>query len=408
MKAVPRSSFRNVVMRNASALVGLCGAALLAAVAAGCGGGGGHHAAAAPLELAVADFNNNRVLTYKPPFSTGMDAHHVLGQSDFVSGLCNQDGSLSATTLCEPFGGAVDPSGNGWVADSGNDRVLEYPAGSKTGAAASIVLGEPDFTTDTACTTSLTNTLCYPEGVVSDKDGNIWVADEENCRVVEFKPPFSNGMDASVVLGQANLTDSCVASTPSQNGLDCPKFLTFDKSGNLWVSDFCNDRVLEFSPPFANGMDATAVLGEPDFTHNTGCSSTTASALCDPAGVAFDSSGNLWVGDDGYCRAVRYTAPFTSGMAASVVLGQANFTDDCVTTSGQAGLDDAGGVGVDPVGNVYVSDYDNNRVMRFSPPFSNGMNASLVIGQPDFNTTTANTTQSGLRGPWGLSTTNTP
>jgi sugar lactone lactonase YvrE len=404
MKVMPGSSLHNVARRNASAVVGWCGAALLVAVAAGCGGGGGGHAAAPLQDLSVADYFNSRVLIYKPPFSTDMDAHKVLGQSDFTSGLCNQGGSLSATTLCNPFGGSVDASGNGWVADTGNDRVLEYPAGSSTGAAASVVLGESTFTTDTGCKGASASSLCHPDSVVSDKAGNIWVADSGNCRVLEFKPPFSNGMTATLVLGQSDFTTNTC--TTGQNTLNFPQFLTFDKSGNLWMSDSSSNRVLEFKPPFADGMNATVVLGQPNFT-SAACNAT-GDGECFPAGVAFDSSGNLWVGDYSDCRALEYKPPFATGMNASVVLGQASLTDQCVTTTGQAGLNHVGGVGVDTAGNVYVSDFANNRVMQFSPPFSDGMNASLVIGQPDFNTTTANTTQSGLSGPWGLSIANTP
>ena len=253
--------------------------------------------------------------------------------------------------------------------------------------------------------------LASPSGIAVDADGDIWVADTFACRVLEFKPPFTNGMAASLVIGKQSLTNNCGTLGDFDNGpsgLQYRRVLTFDKSGNLWVSDEDNARVLEFSPPFSTGMNATAVLGEPDFVTNTGCNATTANSICEPYGVAFDSSGNLWVGDDENCRALRYSPPFTNGMAASLVLGQANFTDDCVRESGQDGLGDAVGIALDTAGNVYVADSGNNRLMGFSPPFSNGMNASLVIGQPDFNTVNANTTPNGLHGPWGLSIGNTP
>ena len=391
-------------MKHMRSVLWLSTILLLTVVSAGCGGGGGGGGHKIFPDLAVADYNNSRVLAFKQPFSNGMNAHLVIGQPDFTSGSCNQGGSVGPATLCFPYGAAQDPSGNGWVADSSNDRVLFYQAPFDNGMAASVVLGEPDFVTDTGCSSTTASTLCFPTGVVSDKDGNIWVSDDGNCRVLEFMPPFTNGMAASVVLGQANFTDNCVT-TGGQNGMDCPEFLTFDNSGNLWMSDDCNERVVEFTPPFTNGMNAALVIGQPDFT--TYNCNTDQNGLCSPEGVAFDSDGNLWVGDDANCRVLQFVPPFSNNMVASVVLGQPDFTSDCVTTSGQAGLDDAGGVGFDS-GRLYVSDYDNNRVMQFVAPFSNGMNANKVFGQPDFSTTTANTTQNGLNGPWGLSIGDTP
>lgn len=62
------------------------------------------------------------VLEYTSPFSTGMSASLVIGQSSFTTG----EPAASANGLGEPRGAAFDPSGNLWVADSVNNRVLEY------------------------------------------------------------------------------------------------------------------------------------------------------------------------------------------------------------------------------------------------------------------------------------------
>jgi DNA-binding beta-propeller fold protein YncE len=63
--------------------------------------------------------------------------------------------------------------------------------------------------------------------------------------VLEFKSPFSNGMDASLVIGQKDF--SAGTSMTTQDGFSYPYHLGFDSSGNLWVPDSINNRVLEFS-----------------------------------------------------------------------------------------------------------------------------------------------------------------
>ena len=73
--------------------------------------------------LYVADTQNNRVLVYTGTISTGMNATIVLGQTDFSTNT-NNAGGLGASSLSVPAGVAVDGSGNLYVADTGNHRVL--------------------------------------------------------------------------------------------------------------------------------------------------------------------------------------------------------------------------------------------------------------------------------------------
>jgi len=144
---------------------------------------------------------------------------------------------------------------------------------------------------------------------------------------------------------------------------------------------------VEYVPPFSNGMDATLVLGQPDFTTNN--SNTTQNGLSYPRGLAFDSSGNLWVADADNSRVLEYTSPFSTGMNATLVLGQSSFT---VGTSNitQNGFYLPAGLVFDTSGNILVGDWQNSRALVFAPPFSNGMNASLVLGQADFTHGTPN------------------
>jgi len=114
-----------------------------------------------------------------------------------------------------------------------------------------------------------------------DAAGDLFVADAHNNRVLEFKPPFVNGKSASVVLGQSAFTTNGGGTTAS--GLVFPDGIGLDGAGNLYVSDNVNDRVLEFEPPFTTGMGATVVIGEPDSTSAE--SNTTQNGLSGPVGL---------------------------------------------------------------------------------------------------------------------------
>jgi NHL repeat len=207
----------------------------------------------------------------------------------------------------------------------------------------------------------------------------MWVADYINSRVLEFQPPFSTGMQASIVIGHSTFNDSSYAYT-GKTGLDGPTGIAFDSSGNFWVSDLA--RIMEFSPPFSNGMAASLVIGQTGF--NTYESGTTSALLYRPSSIAFDASGNLWVADTRNNRTLEFAQPFSTGMNVSAVLGQTSFTATHSCSTSQSSMCSPVGVAFDSTGNLWVTDSLGNRVLEFVPPFASGMNAALVIGQPDF------------------------
>ena len=170
------------------------------------------------------------------------------------------------------------------------------------------VLGQPNFTTKGSNLTQ--NGFNGSYSVFIDSFGNAWVADYVNARVLMFAPPFSNGMNASLVLGQSSFTTN--VSNTTQNGLSNPISVFIDSSGNAWVADY--GRVLMYEPPFSNGMNASLVLGQPNFT--LGTYATTQNGLYYPTSVFVDSSGNVWVNDYANSRVLMYVPPFSNGMDA--------------------------------------------------------------------------------------------
>ena len=172
------------------------------------------------------------------------------------------------------------------------------------------------------------------------------------------------------VIGQPNFTSSATATT--QNGINAPTGLSLDSSGNLYVADTYNNRVLMFEPPFSNDMNASVVIGQPNFTSSA--AAITQNGFYAPTGLSLDSSGNLYVADTDDNRVLIFEPPFSNGMNASVVIGQPNFTSSALATT-QNGFYGPYRVSLDSSGNLYVADTDNYRVLMFKPPFSNGMNA---------------------------------
>jgi hypothetical protein len=108
----------------------------------------------------------------------------------------------------------------------------------------------------------------------------------------------------------------------TQSGFNSPRGLGFDGSGNLWVADLNNNRVLMFTPPFSNGMNANLVLGQPDFISSF--ANTAENGFSGPYALAFDSLGDLWVPDNLNHRVLEFPGP-TAGLTSSALELQAGW-----------------------------------------------------------------------------------
>jgi len=327
------------------------------------------------------------------PYSIAMPASLVIGQPDFTT----HTAGANATTQRAPSATTVDRAGDLWVADTFNNRVLEYVPALGTGMAASVVLGQASLTSSGPAGGPAG--LSAVSSVRVGPSGSVWVADSGNNRVLEFVPPFSSGMSASLVLGQSSFNGT--SSGTSASALFEPTDLSFSPTGDLFVSDHENSRIVEFAPPFSIGMNATVALGQPDL--QSGAGATSATGLSHPFGVAFNATGALFVGDESNNRVVAYRPPFTTGEAASLVVGQAALTTSAEGTNSTA-LHGPLGVAVDSRDNLWVADVMNSRTLEFVPPFVNGMAATVVLGQPSFTSATPAVTRAGEAGPFGVAT----
>ena len=319
-------------------------------------------------------------------FTNGQAAAVVLGQPDFVSSAAG----VSAGSLNFPSGVAADASGNIWVVDHSNFRVLRFDAPLTNGKPAAIVIGQPDLTSNAQNNGGITaRSLGGPDAVAVDAAGNLWIADGgANGRVLRYSPPFSTFMNASLVLGAPNFTS--ITPGPTQATVGLPTGLAFDPSGNVWVADWNHHRVLRFDAPFTNGEPASVVLGQTDFTSTAAPSPPTASSLNRPQSVAVDASGNIWVADELNYRALKYTAPISNGQSASTVIGQAVFTSNAPPSMPTAtSLSVPRGIAFDGAGHLWIT--DRGRVLEYEPPFTNGQAATVVLGQPDFTSLAAPT-----------------
>ena len=357
------------------------------------------HAAKDPYaktRVFVPDTGNNRVLVFNDPTTSNQAADAVLGQTDPTSATSG----TSSTMVSGPTAFVVDEDGDLIVSDTGNCRLLVFRPPFTTGEAASAVLGKPDFNTPCGSLTPSATNLGGTGGVAIDDSGNLWVADSANNRVLHFKSPFKTGKAADIVLGQPDFVSNTCPATPSAGSLCYPVGVASDSDDILWVVDMGDNRVLGYKSP-KKKMNANVELGHPKgpaaFTSSTGNDGgISASTFAMPTGIALDSKDHMWVVDTGNSRVLMFKPDFNTGNAATLVLGQNDFVSASPNQSPYgvpptgATLSYPQGIFTQKATDVWVGDTSNNRTVQFASPYTSGMSASLVLGQPDFNSDSAN------------------
>ncbi len=155
-------------------------------------------------------------------------ADAVLGQPDFIAYQAN-NGGVSAQSLNKPGGIAIHlPSGRLYVADTFNNRVLSWPSAASftNHAAADMVFGQGgSFITNTPNNGgSSAGSLDGPTGLAVDSNGNLYVADTDNHRILRFNNPPAGDTNADMVFGQGGVFNTNTANKGgvSANSLNWP------------------------------------------------------------------------------------------------------------------------------------------------------------------------------------------
>ena len=398
-------------------------------------------------------------------FMTGQAARAVIGQETFTS----QD-SNSSDTVVGGVSGLAYAADTLFVADSNrvgaapsNHRVLLFqnlsgmlpsPTAELTYnrkcpvclGQATLVLGQPDFTTTTENVAATGNNLRLPTGVASD-GVHVVVADTNHNRVLIWnRIPATNNAPADVVVGQPDFTSSGLpGNTPNAKSMRGPQGVWI-QNGRLYVADTQNHRVLIWNRiPGTNGVAADVVLGQKDFTTAVEPDLTQqktdalATNLLNPVAVTSDGF-RLYVTDLGFNRVLIWNGiPTANAAPADVVLGQPDMTSSIPNNafSGTAATSDTDtnketpvlcteSNGTDSASNptypyycnatlsfprfalstgsrLFIADGGNDRLLVFNHiPTANGETADYIIGQIGGSINQASDAADSLRTPMSL------
>ena len=238
--------------------------------------------------------------------SWGTTGNIIAGNGTAGSGL-NQ--------LSSPGEHFIDSSGNIYVSDRGNSRVVKWAPNSTSG-------------------TVVASGLSTPVGVWVDNSSNLFVVEYGTDRVTEWTP----GSVTGIVVAGGNGAGSGL------NQFSGPHSVYGDNNGHIYVTDQGNNRVVKWTIGAATGVVVADGLGNPQ-------------------GIYLDNAGTVYVAEINTSKVTKWVSGSSTGITVAGGNGSGGASNQLSVPIG---------VTVDANGNVYVSDWSNYRVVRWEPNASDG------------------------------------
>jgi RHS repeat-associated protein len=205
--------------------------------------------------------------------------------------------------------------------------------------------------------------LHSPTGIAVDSSGNIYIADTANNRIRKVTASTGN---ITTVAGNGTAGYSGDGSLAVNAELNNPTSVAVDSSGNLYIADGYNNRIRKVTVSSGN-IATIAGNGTGGFSGDGGAA--TSAELYDPADVALDTSGNIYI-EDVYNSRIRKVTVSTGKISTIAGNGTAGYSGDGgAATSAEISLrsyyaTSGGGIALDSSGNIYIADINNNRVRK--------------------------------------------
>lgn len=298
-----------------------------------------------------------------------------------TAGWSGDGAAATAAEIDLPTAVWIASNGNLYIADQANNRVRLVTA--STGFISTVVgNGTPGYLGDTcgvSCGTTVETAINAEingaDAIVFDSKGNMYIADTTN-NIVRMVPP--GGASISTYAGDYQLG----AGFQGDGGqadlavLFGPAGLAMDSSGNLYIADNRNNRIRKVT---GAGVISTIVneSGDVGFDGNGGLAIL--ARINGPRAMAIDSSGALYFADS-ESNMIRKVVPAAAAGTITLVAGSPLDYPGSTGDGGQATsalLNDPTGVAVDTCGNVYIADSRNSRIRMVT---SNGIINTIAGG----------------------------
>lgn len=299
----------------------------------------------------IAEYNNQRVRKVTP---AGIISTYA---GNGTAGYSGDGTAATGAMIKNPYGLAVDATGNLYIADAGNSVIRKVtPAGIISTFAGVTAWG---FSGDGGPATAAQFSL--PTGVAVDGAGNVYICDGGNNRIRKVN---ASGV-INTVVGSGTTGFGGDGGPASAAQLGHPYALEVDGPGNIYIADNDNYRIRKVN---TSGIIMT-IVGNGTNGHAGDGGAATACQMKGAMDIALDAAGNLYFSEWGWNVRVVNTAGTISNYAGTTTYGYSG--DGGPATL--AKLNEPRGLAVDASSNLYLTDDLNHVVRRISPSPSLGL-----------------------------------
>ena len=210
-----------------------------------------------------------------------------------------------------------------------------------------------------------------PHGVAVDGAGNVYIADRDDHKIRKLTPSGAISTIAGNGIECPDPTTSCGdGPTATAASLNQPAGVAVDGAGNVYIGEVSNHKIRKVTP--AGAISTIAGNGTPCPDSTTSCGdgpTATAANLASPWGVAVDGAGNVYIGDLSNHK-IRKVTP---AGAISTIAGDGTPCPDSTMSCGDgptataANLSFPREVEVDGAGNVYIADAFAHKIRKLTP-----------------------------------------
>lgn len=196
-----------------------------------------------------------------------------------------------------------------------------------------------------------------PFGICLDAEGNVYLADAQNHRIRKIST------DGQVTTFAGTGTAGYLDGPADEAKFNQPLNICFDPEGNMYVSDFINQRIRKIS----SDMEVTTVAGTGVAGWQNGPAAE--AKFNYPRGICVDDTGNIYIGDSWNHRIRRISVEgmVTDWAGGGTVIGVQSVGDYVDAGDTAARFYTPCELSIDQYNNIFVADAYNHRIRKIDP-----------------------------------------